>query len=112
MQWLVAKKNTFKLEFYLNKVFPEFPLVFCLLKQREFTAPFKIVERHSPMQMPVSEALDLMGLDARKPVFRGLGTTKVLTSLRIGAVWSAPLLFANHNVAYLSVLLVKFKFST
>ena len=29
-------------------------------------------------------------LDARKPVFRGLRTTKAQTSLRIRAVWSAP----------------------
>ena len=35
-----------------------------------------------------------MGLDARKPVFGGLRTTKVQTSLHIGLVGSAPLLFA------------------
>ena len=40
-----------------------------------------------------------MGLDARKPDFRGLQTTKAQTSLRIHAVWSAafviPLLESN-----------------
>ena len=35
-----------------------------------------------------------MGPKARKPVFRGLRTTKAQTSLLIRAVWSAPLLFA------------------
>ena len=35
-----------------------------------------------------------MGLNVRKPVFIGLRTTKVQTSLLIRAVWSAPLLFA------------------
>ena len=45
-----------------------------------------------------------MGLVARKPVFGGLRTTKAQTSLRIRAVWSAPLLFAlfwkHHIQAY------------
>ena len=36
-----------------------------------------------------------LGLDTRKPVFGGLRTTKAQTSLRIRAVWSAPVLFAN-----------------
>ena len=36
----------------------------------------------------------IMGLDARKPVFRVLRTSKAQTSLRIRAVWPAPLLFA------------------
>ena len=31
-----------------------------------------------------------MGLEARNPDFGGLRTTKVQTSLRIRAVWSAP----------------------
>ena len=35
-----------------------------------------------------------MGHNVRKLVFGGLGTTQVQTSLRICAVWSAPLLFA------------------
>ena len=34
-----------------------------------------------------------MDLDARKPVFGGLWTTKSQTSLHIHTVWSAPLLF-------------------
>ena len=41
-----------------------------------------------------------MGLDARKPVFWGLRTTKVQTSLRIRAVWSEPSLFAFWKVLY------------
>ena len=35
-----------------------------------------------------------MGHNTRKPVFWGLQTRKVQTSLHIHAVWSAPLLFA------------------
>ena len=35
-----------------------------------------------------------MGLDVRKPVYGGLQTIPAQTSLRICAVWSAPLLFA------------------
>ena len=34
-----------------------------------------------------------MGLEAIKPVFRGLRTTQAQSSLRIRAVWSATLLF-------------------
>ena len=41
-----------------------------------------------------------MGLDARKPVFSGVRTTKTQTSLRIRAVWSAHL-FACRKVSYL-----------
>ena len=51
-----------------------------------------------------------MGLDARKPVFGGLRTTQAQTSLRIRAVWSAPLLFAFCKVQYLSLLHVQAKF--
>ena len=50
-----------------------------------------------------------MGLDARKPVFGGLPTTKAQTSLCIRAVWSAPLLFAYKKVSYLDVLWAKFQ---
>ena len=41
-----------------------------------------------------------MGLDARKPVFRGLQTTKAQPSLR----GSAPLLFAFWKGSYLNLL--------
>ena len=41
-----------------------------------------------------------MGLVARKPVFGGLRTTKAQTSLRIGAVWSEPLLFPVWKAPY------------
>ena len=41
---------------------------------------------------------DDMSLDARKPVFGGLRTTKALISLRGCAGWSAPLLFAFRKV--------------
>ena len=53
-----------------------------------------------------------MGLDVRKPVFGDLGTTKAQTSLRICAVWSAPLLFAYWKVSYLDLLQTKFQFSS
>ena len=50
-----------------------------------------------------------MGLDVRKPVFGGLWTTQAQTSLRIHAVWSAPLLFAFWKVLYVNLLQVKFQ---
>ena len=43
-----------------------------------------------------------MGLDVRKPVFGGLGTTQAQTCLHICAVWSAPLLFAFLKVQYVN----------
>ena len=48
-----------------------------------------------------------MGHDARKPVFRCLWITLAQTSLRIRAVWSAPLLFAFWKVSYVNLLQVK-----
>ena len=51
-----------------------------------------------------------MDLDARKPVFVGLRTTQVQTSLRIRAVWSAPLLFAYWEVSYLVLRKRNFNF--
>ena len=53
-----------------------------------------------------------LGLDARNPVFRGLRTTKAQTSLRIRAVWSAPLLLAFWKVPHQSLLQAKFQFSS
>ena len=53
-----------------------------------------------------------LGLVATKPVFGGLQTTKVQTSLRMRAVWSVPLLFALRNVPYVYFLQVKFQFSS
>ena len=53
-----------------------------------------------------------MGLDTRKPVLGGLRTTQAQTSLRIRAVWSAPLLFAIRKVLYVNLLHVKFQFSS
>ena len=47
---------------------------------------------------PVNSVLS-MGLVARKPVFGGLRTTQAQTSLRILAVWSAPLLFTLSRLA-------------
>ena len=41
-----------------------------------------------------------VGLNARKPVFGGLRTTQAQTSLRIRAVWSAPLFFAFCKVSH------------
>ena len=53
-----------------------------------------------------------MGLDARKPVFGGLQTTKSQTSLRIHTVRSAPLLFVYWKVLYLDLLQAKFHISS
>ena len=54
----------------------------------------------------------IMGLVARKPVFGGLRITKAQTSLRVRAVWSAPLLFAYWKVSYLYLLQGNFRFSS
>ena len=48
------------------------------------------------------------GLVARKPVFGGLWSTQSQTSLRISAVWSAPLLFAFWKVSNVNMLHVNF----
>ena len=53
-----------------------------------------------------------MGLDVRIPVFGGWRTTKTHTSLRICAVWSAPLLFAYLKVSYLDLPQAKFQISS
>ena len=53
-----------------------------------------------------------MGLDARKPVFKSLRTTQAQTSLRIRAVWSAPLLFAFWKEPYVNFLQAKLQFSS
>ena len=53
-----------------------------------------------------------LGLDARKPVFGGLQTTQAQISLRIRAVWSAPLLFAFWKVSYVNLLQGKFQVSS
>ena len=52
-----------------------------------------------------------MGLDARKPVFGGLWTTKAHISLRKCAVWSAPLLFPYWKASYLDLLQARFHYS-
>ena len=52
-----------------------------------------------------------MGLDARKAVFGDEQTTKAQTSVRIRAVWWAPLLFAFEKVSYVNLLQVKFQCS-
>ena len=56
--------------------------------------------------------LDDLGRVARKPVSGGLQTTQAQTSLRIRAVWSAPLLFVFWKVSYLDLLQAKFQFSS
>ena len=43
-----------------------------------------------------------MGHDARKPVFRGLRTSKAQTSLHIHTDGSVPLIFAYWKVSYLA----------
>ena len=55
--------------------------------------------------------LHKLGLVPTKPVFGGLRTTKAQTSLRIGADWSAPLLFAYWKVSYQNMLQAKFQHS-
>ena len=50
--------------------------------------------------------------DVRKPVFRGLRTTKVQISLCILTVWSAPLLFSFQKVAYLNLPQERFQLSS
>ena len=46
-----------------------------------------------------------MADDARKPIFKGLRTTKAQTSLRIYAVWSAPLLmeFRKYHTLHMYI---------
>ena len=53
-----------------------------------------------------------MGLDQRKPVFGGMRTTQVQTSLRIRTVWSAPFLLAFWKESYVNLLQVIFQFSS
>ena len=53
---------------------------------------------------PVPPCSPHLGLKARKPVFGDLRTTQAQTSLRIRAVWSAPLLFAFWKVSYVNLL--------
>ena len=48
----------------------------------------------------------------RENLFGALRTTKTQTSLRICAVWSAPLLFAYCKVSYIDLLHAKFQFSS
>ena len=49
-------------------------------------------------------------INKRKPVFRGLRTSKGQTSLRISAVGSAHLLFPYWKVSYLNLLQGLFKY--
>ena len=53
-----------------------------------------------------------MGVNARKPVFRGLWTTQAQISLHIHTDWSAPFSFACWKVSYLNLLQAKCKFSS
>ena len=53
-----------------------------------------------------------MGRVVRKPIFGGLRTTQAQTSLRIRAVWSAPLLFAFWKVSDLDLVLAEFQLSS
>ena len=63
-----------------------------------------------PQHMFLCRKKIYMGLNTRKPVFRGLWTTKAQTSLRIRADWSAPLLLTFWKVSYLNLPYVKFHF--
>ena len=61
---------------------------------------------------PTTKPACQLGLEARKPVFGGLGTTQAQTSVRIRADWSAPLLLAYREESYLDLLRAKFQFSS
>ena len=56
--------------------------------------------------------LKVYGPRRDKTCFGGLRTTQAQTSLRIRAVWSAPLLFAFMKVPYVDLLQMKFQFSS
>ena len=70
------------------------------------------VVRDRLIKKSILDVLLHIGLDARKPVFGGVRTTKAQASLRIHAGLSAPLLFANQKVPYQDLLHAKFKFSS
>ena len=62
------------------------------------------IELSARLNEPISLRPRIMwALDARKSVFGGKQTTKAQTSLRIRAVWSAPLLFAYCKLSFLDV---------
>ena len=63
---------------------------------------------HNALSDQATKRNDYMGYDPRKPAFGGLRTQQGQTSLRIRAVWSAPLLLAFWKVPYVNLLLVKF----
>ena len=65
-----------------------------------------------PLFYAARMAKSYLGLDARKPVFGGLRTTKAQTSRRIHADRSGPLLFAYWKTSYIDLLQAKFHFSS
>ena len=75
--------------------------------------------QHRPVWVYLCQNATLLEITCRssfgprrgKPVFGGLQTTQAQTSLRIRAVWSAPLLFLLGKVSYVILLQVKFQFS-
>ena len=66
------------------------PCTYKLIKNLIMIAVYKVRAAH-------------LGLNARKPVLWGLPTIQAQTGLHIGAVWSAPLLFALWKVSYVNL---------
>ena len=83
-------------------------LIDILLGMQENSTQFSSNWQHCK----VTFGFKYMGLDARKPVFGVLRITQAQTSLRIRAIWSAPLLFAFWKVRYVNLPQVKFQFSS
>ena len=57
--------------------------------------------------VPKLHVVSQLDLNAKKPVFGVLQITQAQTSLRIPAVWSAPLLFPFCKVPYVNLLQVQ-----
>ena len=65
---------------------------------------------HHTMQLTINKTL--IGPQREKTCLWEFATTQAQTSLRIRAVWSAPLIFAFGKVPYVDLLQMKFKFSS
>ena len=77
--------------------------------RRNFLEP-RMVCFHKYDKANNKEAAEMVQACLRKPDFDGLRTTKTQTSLRIRAVWSAPLIFAYWKEFYLDLLRRDFNF--
>ena len=69
--------------------------IYCL-RHNEISPTYTIPQKFNFLYL-LQNCNYYMGLDARKPVFGGLQTTRAQTSLPICADWSAPLLFGKYN---------------